>query len=89
MSLPKGMNKQIEDSDYVCSVWFERDRACVSLETPDGREIFSLWDDDVHSAIEDGFLPTPRGPMMSSRLMNDSNAWQLCAVEYARSQGLI
>lgn len=83
MSLPKGMNKKIEDSAYVCSVWFERDRACLTLETPNGREIFSLWDDDVHQAIEDGFLPMPRGPRP-----RDSE-WQPCAVEYARSQGLI
>mgnify|MGYP000019327989 CR=1 FL=1 len=80
---------QIQDHEYVCSVWFERDRTNVTLETPDGREIFSLWDDDVHEAIDDGFLPTPRGPLMSSRLMNDSDAWRPCAVEYARSQGLI
>lgn len=71
------------DSDYVCSVWFERDRANISLETPRGRVIFDLWDDDVHQAIEDGFLPTPGRPRPST------SDWQPCAVEYARSQGLI
>jgi hypothetical protein len=74
---------QIQDHEYVCSVWFERDRSNVTLETPDGREIFSLWDDDVAQAVEDGFLPKPRSPRPS-----DSD-WQPCAVEYARSQGLI
>lgn len=83
------MNKKIADDEYVCSVWFERDRANVSLSTPKGREIFSLWDDDVYGAIEDGYLPKPKGPLMCSRAMNDSAAWQPCAVAYARDMGLI
>lgn len=58
MTFPKGHGK-IADHEYVVSVWFERDRASISLSTPKGREIFCLWDDDVHQAIEDGFLPTP------------------------------
>lgn len=53
------------DAEYVASVWFERDRSNVTLSTPRGREIFSLWDDDVHQAIEDGFLTTPRYPRPS------------------------
>lgn len=75
--------EKIADHEYVVSVWFERDRSNISLSTPKGREIFSLWDDDVHQAIEDGFLPKPRYPRPSDA------QWQPCAVEYARNQGLI
>ena len=63
--------------------WFERDRAMVSLEDDDGNEIFTLWDDEVAEAIEDGFLDTPRKP-------RPSNAdWLPCLVQYAKDQGLI
>lgn len=75
--------KKIADREYVASVWFERDRANVSLSTPEGREIFSLWDDDVHQAIEDGFLSTPRFPHPSE------TDWQPHLVAYACEQGLI
>lgn len=77
------MNRKIADSEYVCSVWFERDRAHVGLETPKGRTIFDLWDEDVAQAIEDDFLPTPKGPRPA-----DAD-WQPCAVSYARDMGLI
>lgn len=83
------LNRSCKDEDYVCSVWFERDRKNVSLETPKGRVVFELWDEAVDEAIEDGFLPTPRGPLMSSASLNDSRAWQPCAVAYAREAGLI
>ena len=73
----------LRDSDYVCSTWFERDRQNITLSTPRGREIFSLWDDDVTQAIQDGFLTTPRRPRPS-----DSD-WQPHAVAYAKEKGLI
>ncbi len=75
--------KKIADHEYVASVWFERDRANVSLSTPEGREIFSLWDEDVGEAVEDGFLTTPRHPRPSEEM------WQPHLVAYARDQGLI
>jgi hypothetical protein len=76
--------KKIEDHEYVCIVWFERDRKNIRLETPNGREIFDLWDDAVDEAIEDGFLTTPR------RLRpTDEADWQPHAVAYARNAGLI
>lgn len=75
--------KKIADHEYVASVWFERDRANVSLSTPEGREIFSLWDEAVGEAIEDGFLTTPRHPRPSEE------QWQPHLVAYARDQGLI
>lgn len=77
------MNSKIGDREYVCSTWFERDRRHVRLETPLGRLIFELWDEDVSEALESGLLPAPRFPRSS-----DAD-WQPCAVEYARSQGLI
>lgn len=87
MAIAKG-SETIQDHAYVASVWFERDRANVSLSAPDGREIFSLWDDEVHEAIEDGFLRAPR-LAMSSRTLNDAAQWQPLLVDYAREQGLI
>ena len=75
--------KKYTDSDYVCSTWFERDRASIRLETPRGRVIFELWDEEVSGAIDDGYLPTPN----SCRPARGD--WQACAVSYARDKGLI
>ena len=50
------------DYQYVCVTWFERDRQNVRLETPRGRVIFDLWDDDVTDAIDSGYLTVPRVP---------------------------
>lgn len=80
--------KKVRDEDYVANVWFERDRSSVSLSTPKGRVIFELWDDDVHQAIEDGFLEKPR-LTMCSRDLNSNSAWHPHLVAYAREQGLI
>lgn len=78
-----GHFRPFADSEYICSVWFERDRSHIRLETPNHRTIFELWDEDVQHAIEDGFLTQPRVPRPSDE------DWQPCAVAYARSQGLI
>lgn len=75
--------KVLQDHEYVCSTWFERDRKQVRLETPEGREIFCLNDDDVDQAIEDGYLTTPRVPRP------DDSDWQPHAVAYAREYQLI
>ena len=42
------------DHQDVCVTWFERDRQNVRLETPRGRVIFDLWDEDVTDAIDSG-----------------------------------
>ncbi len=68
---------------YVCSTWFERDRRHISLQTPNGRTVFELWDEAVDEAIEDGFLRAPRVPRPS-----DAD-WQPHAVQYALDKGLI
>ena len=78
-----GQFQPIAAADYVCSTWFERDRANVSLSTPNGRVVFELWDDQVAEAIEDGFLKPPRVPRPS-----DAD-WQPAAVQYAIDMGLI
>ena len=39
-------------------LWSERDRANVRLEDLEGNVLLDLWDDDVHQAVEDGFLIT-------------------------------
>jgi len=75
--------KPFTDTDYICSVWFERDRKHIRLETPNNRTIFELWDDDVDEAIADGFLPTPKV------LRPRDEDWQPCAVAYARYYGMI
>jgi hypothetical protein len=74
---------RIAAGDYVCFTWFERDRVNVRLETPNGREVFDLWDEAVIQAIEDGFLTTPRVPRPSTA------NWQPHAVQYAITMGLI
>lgn len=70
-------------SEYVCTVWFERDRANICLETPAGRTVFDIWDGDVFEAIRDGFLTAPRAPRPSEE------DWQPHAVAYAIEMGLI
>lgn len=75
--------KPYTDDDYVCTTFFERDRKHISLETPKGRKIFDLWDEDVDDAIESGFLVAPCHPRPS-----DSD-WQPAALAYAKSYGLI
>jgi len=83
------MNRKIEDGEYVCSAWFERDRSHLSLTTPKGRTVFELWDEQVQEAIEDGFLTAPTLARFNSATANSNSAWQPRAVEYARSRGLI
>lgn len=78
-----GQFTKIAARDYVCFTWFERDRANIRLETPNGREVFDLWDEAVTQAVEDGFLTTPRIPRPSS------SDWQPHAVQYAIAMGLI
>ncbi|MFK4705726.1 hypothetical protein ABIC83_002565 [Roseateles asaccharophilus] len=67
----------------VCSTWFERDRQHVRLETPNGRVIFELWDEDVSQAIEDGYLKAPLVPRPSDK------DWHASAVDYAKDKGLL
>ena len=69
------------DNQYVCVTWFERDRQNVRLETPRGRVIFDLWDDDVTDAIDSGYLTVPR-----VRRATDAD-WQPHAVAFARDTG--
>ncbi len=69
--------------DYVCTTWFERDRKHVRLETPRGRLVFELWDEEVDDAIESGYLSPPRVPRPSDR------DWLPSAVFYAVEMGLV
>lgn len=56
--------------------WFERDRAHVALEDDrTGETIVEWWDEDVHQAIEDGFL--------------DPRDYHGSAYEFARDMGLL
>lgn len=77
------LNRPIRDGEYVCYTWFERDRKNVRLETPKGRAIFDLWDDEVVDEIESGHLTVPRTP----RPLNSD--WQPHAVAYAKERELI
>ena len=38
------------------STWFERDRAYIALLDEDERVIIEFEDEEVHQAIEDGFI---------------------------------
>lgn len=72
---PRGRRAPAEwtTANTEISTWFERDRASVVLNTLDGTTIIEWWDDDVHGAVEDGFL-NPRD-------------WHGSAVEYANYVG--
>lgn len=74
------------DHEYVCHTWFERDRSHLRLETPRGRVVVELWDEDVEQAIVDGFLKPPRQPRPCNACDAD---WQPLLVAYARDRGLI
>jgi hypothetical protein len=78
-----GKFKAYLEQDYVPNVWFERDRMNVRLETPSGRVIFDLWDEDVSDAIDSGYLSTPRRPRPSEL------DWQPHLVSYAKKLGLL
>lgn len=60
---------------YDVNVWSERDRAQLTLLDKNGKEIFTLWDSEVHSAVEDGFI--------------DPNYLVESCVQYAVMRGLI
>ena len=74
------------DQQYVCVTLFERDRQNVRLETPRGRVIFDLWDDDVTDAIESGCLTVPRVPNVARATDAD---WQPHALAFAQHTGRI
>lgn len=49
--------------NFTVDTWFERDRASVILKLKDGitvnesmPDLPEWWDEDVHEAVEDGFL---------------------------------
>lgn len=73
----------IQAHEYICTTWFERDRAHIALFTPRGRTVFELWDQAVADAIEAGDLKPPRVPRPHDR------DWQPAAVQYAMAMGLI
>lgn len=86
MSFLKGyLNKLLENQNekivlenskqYKVDSHFERDRAYVSIEDLNGKEIATWWDDDVRELIDDGFL--------------NPKDLQGSAIEYARHLGLI
>ena len=69
--------------EYICTTWFERDRAHIALSTPRGRVVFELWDDAVLDAIETGYLKRPSVPRP-----RDVD-WLPAAVQYAIDMHLI
>lgn len=75
--------KSDRPDQYVCSTWFERDRAAIRLETPRGKVIFELWDDEVADAIESGYLTPPRHPSPTDQ------QWLESALDYARGMNLL
>lgn len=75
--------KKIQAHEYICTTWFERDRAHIALSTPRGRVVFELWDDAVLDAIDAGFLKPPSVPRP-----RDCD-WLPAAVQYAIGMHLI
>lgn len=75
--------KSDRPDQYVCSTWFERDRAHIRLETPCGRVIFELWDEEVADAVESGYLTPPRHPRPTDQ------QWLESALDYARGMNLL
>ena len=67
--------------EFEASAWFERDRQNVALSV-NGKEVFSLWDDEVSQAVEDGYLTPPRNARSDA-------AWLPHLIEYAESRGLL
>lgn len=75
--------KKIQAHEYICTTWFERDRAYIALSTPRGRVVFELWDDAVLDAIDAGHLKPPSVPRPC-----DCD-WLPAAVQYAIDMHLI
>jgi hypothetical protein len=66
--------------DTELHTWFERDRAHVELrDRRTGGTIVEWWDEDVHQAIEDGFLPSRWNEAAAHR----------AAFDYAKEMGLL
>jgi hypothetical protein len=75
---------ELERGRYEADVWFERDRANLSLrDTVMDAAVFSLWDEEVSQAIQNGFITAPRRPRP-----NDAD-WLPALLDYATSQGLL
>jgi len=67
--------------------WFERDRAHVELRNKLTDEtIVEWWDESVHEAIEDGFLPDDA--FIMGKLHNE-NALHTAAYDYAKEHGML
>lgn len=62
-------------SDLELHTWFERDRACVELRSPNGETVFEAWDEDCLQLIEYGYL--------------DPKDFKQSAFDYAQELGLI
>lgn len=75
---------ELERGRYEADVWFERDRANLTLrDTVMDTAVFSLWDEEVSQAIQDGLITAPRHPRPS-----DAD-WLPALLDYATSQGLL
>lgn len=72
----KNPGAHFKDDDFRVDTWFERDRAYVGLvNTKTEETVVEWWDDQVHEAIQDGFL--------------DPRDYKKSALEYAKSMKLI
>jgi hypothetical protein len=63
------------ENNTVFHEWFERDRQHVRLEDTRGKEIISLWDEEVTEFVEDGFKTSRQ-------------SWHKALCEYATSNKL-
>ena len=73
----------IDVNHCSANVWIERDRKVLTLTNEFfGTDVFTLTDEAVDEAIEDGYLTPPRHPRPNEE------AWLPCLVDYANSVGL-
>lgn len=76
--------EHLERDRFTASAWFERDRAHLCLRDEVlGREVISLWDDEVEEELAAGFLRRPRAPRPSDE------DWVQPLLELARERGLV
>lgn len=78
----------ISYTDTSLTTFDERDRIHVGLyDDKDGSELFELWDEDVSSALEDGFIRVGRKSLRT--LSDDDEVLHRSLYDYAVELGAV
>ena len=64
---------------YEVNLWFERDRASITVTNINGKTIAEWWDEDVQSMFEDGFFVSGKG----------KNKLAASVLDYLQNRGVI